>query len=124
MVEPKTSPAPESAGSLWEQALAAAAGNRRLRVLLNDCQPVSISRERVVILATPAVAGAVRAGEKDLRTMLAAAWGTSVEVEIRQSTPPPQPEAQSQPTTAHPLVRKAIDLFGATLVRVQPRKDS
>jgi hypothetical protein len=120
--EPK--PILTEATALWERALAAAAGNRRLRVLLSDCRPVSITSERVVLEAPPEVAGAVRAGEKELRAMLCTALGTSIDLEILQTTPPAQPHAPSQPATAHPLVKKAIDLFGATLVRIQPRKDS
>ncbi len=121
----------DPAGDPWSRVLSAAAPNRRLRVLLNDCSLVKAEDDVVVLSVSAALLSAVRANEKDLCGLLAVAWDRAVKLELRSDTPDAAPEAE-QPivpneTAAaiaeHPVVKRAIELFNAKVIRVQPRKD-
>lgn len=129
----------------WAQVLSAAAPNRRLRVLLNDCTLARVEDDLVVLSVTDALLTAAQANEKELCALLARAWDRAVRVELRSATTPnaapgaPQPGAGSpaapdgssaspEPAeplpdvTTLPLVRRTMELFNARLVGVQPRK--
>lgn len=119
-------------GDPWSRVLSAAAPNRRLRVLLNDCSLVKAEDDVVVLSVSAALLSAVRAKEKDLCDLLAIAWDRAVKLELRpdgaEASPPvEQPVAPTESAAAiaeHPVVKRAIELFGAKVIRVQPRKDA
>lgn len=121
--------------------LDAAAPNRRLRVLLNDCTLVKAENDVVVLAVSEALLGSARANEKELLGLLAGAWDRAVRLELRRAgdapaaeprpapnspspatEPPATPSPPQPPVAEHPLVKQAIELFGARVVGVQPRK--
>lgn len=122
--------------------LSAAAPNRRLRVLLNDCTLARVEDDLVVLSVTDALLTAAQANEKELCALLARAWDRAVRVELRSANPPNTTPGASQPAgaapdgspappepaeplpdvTTLPLVRRTMELFNARLVGVQPRK--
>ncbi|MDX2130833.1 MAG: hypothetical protein SFY69_02125 [Planctomycetota bacterium] len=133
-----TTPGPrDPAGDPWAQVLSAAAPNRRLRVLLNDCTVARVEDDLVVLSVSDALLGAAQANEKDLCALLAKAWDRAVRLELRSSNPPapsgaaaetpaapggaPGPDAPAKAAEL-PLVRHAMELFQARLVSVQARK--
>jgi len=122
--------APGAASDPWAHVLTAAAPNRRLRVLLNDCSLVRAEDDVVVLGVSQALLSAVRANEKELCDLLAQAWDRAVKLAARPLEPtapaaPPEPSPQAAAEVAeHPVVKKAMELFGAKIVRVQPRKDA
>lgn len=119
-------------GDPWSRVLSAAAPNRRLRVLLNDCSLVKAEDDVVVLSVSAALLSAVRAKEKDLCDLLAVAWDRAVKLELRPdgagaAPTVEQPAATTESATEiaeHPVVKRAIELFGAKVIRVQPRKDA
>ncbi len=135
---PQPEPAPVAAAPVWErdpsgdpwaQVLSAASGNRRMRILLNDCSLVNVADDQVVIAVSDALLSAAQSNEKELGDLLARAWDRAVKVELRgasqvapagaASEPAPEP---TTPITEHPLVKQAMELFSAKLVGVQARK--
>ncbi len=124
--------------------LSAAAPNRRLRVLLNDCTLARVEDDLVVLSVTDALLTAAQANEKELCALLARAWDRAVRVELRSaatpnaapgapqpgvaspatdgSSTPPEPAQPLPDVTTLPLVRRTMELFNARLVGVQPRK--
>ncbi|MFA6044495.1 MAG: hypothetical protein WC718_05885 [Phycisphaerales bacterium] len=118
----------------WGKVLAAAGPNRRLRILLNDISLVSVENDVVVLAVSEALHGAARANEKELCGLLATAWERAVKLELRQeggeaaaATPAATQaaiNANLQAVQEHPLVKQAMELFGAKVVSVQARKNA
>lgn len=118
----------------WGKVLAAAGPNRRLRILLNDITLVSVENDVVVLAVSEALHGAARANEKELCGLLASAWDRAVKLELRQeggTAPAATPAATQaainanlQAVQEHPLVKQAMELFGAKVVSVQARKNA
>lgn len=142
-IAPATQPAPSAvvtaAPSMgddpWAKVLAAANPNRRLRILLKDITLVGVENDVVVLAVSEALAGAARANEKELCGLLASAWDKAVKLELRQHGQPASAtlapaetqqaiNANLQAIQEHPLVKQAIELFGAKLTSVQARKSS
>lgn len=111
--------------------LSAAAPNRRLRVIINDCHLVEVRNDLVVLSVSEALLGTARSNEREICDLLATAWDRAVKLELRADKPAPQDappappidqEAARAAIAEHPLVKRTIELFGARLVGVQPRK--
>lgn len=118
-------PARASPGSEWDRILEAAGSYRRLRVVLGDSSLVRLDAERVVIRVPESLRAVVRASERELLAVVASALGRSVAVEIEAPAPEAgEAEAVKAPRTPvdqEPLVRQAMELFGARLVSVTVR---
>lgn len=78
-----------------------------------------------------ALLGTAKSNEREICDLLATAWDRAVKLELRADKPasqdaPPAPpvdqEAARAAISEHPLVKRTIELFGARLVGVQPRK--
>lgn len=118
----------------WGKVLAAAGPNRRLRILLNDISLVSVENDVVVLAVSEALHGAARANEKELCGLLASAWERAVKLELRQEgggaaaatagATQAAINANLQAVQEHPLVKQAMELFGAKVVSVQARKNA
>lgn len=136
---PNAEPGAEATGQApaiddpWGKVLAAAGPNRRLRILLNDISLVSVENDVVVLAVSEALHGAARASEKELCGLLASAWDRAVKLELRQeggeaaATPAASQASINANLLAlqeHPLVKQAMELFGAKVVSVQARKNA
>ncbi|NUQ68318.1 MAG: hypothetical protein HUU18_08580 [Phycisphaerales bacterium] len=119
-----------SPGSEWDRILEAAGSYRRLRVVLGDSSLVRLDAQRVVIRVPESLRAVVRASERELLAVVASALGRSVAVEIEapapEAAPPEAGEAEAvkatrTPADQEPLVRQAMELFGARLVSVTVR---
>jgi pyruvate/2-oxoglutarate dehydrogenase complex dihydrolipoamide acyltransferase (E2) component len=111
-----------------------------MRMLIGNMKLVDIAEDRAVVSIHEEMRPLAERSERELSAVLEAAWGRPVRVEIAGAPARPEPEpaaqAESAPPPAapapapkaavaeHPLVRQAIELFGATLVGVQPRRNS
>lgn len=109
--------------------LAAAAPNRRLRVIVNDCRLVEAKDDVVVLSVSEALYASAQSNERELCDLLAKAWDRAVKLELRSAAPAvpaagpaPDPEAARAAVADHPLVKHTMELFGARLVGVQPRR--
>jgi len=127
-------------GSVWSLVREACGGNRRLSVLMNEMQLVSVGEQTAVVRVADEVRAAVASTEKDLAAAMATVLGREVRVEISgkaqhaeagaalpgATDSPLKPEepltAVRTPITDHPLVKHAIELFGARVISVQPRR--
>ncbi|MBK9188222.1 MAG: hypothetical protein IPM33_04625 [Phycisphaerales bacterium] len=123
-------PVRASPGSEWDRILEAAGSYRRLRVVLGDSSLVRLDAQRVVIRVPESLRAVVRASERELLAVVASALGRSVAVEIEapapEAAPPEAGEAEAvkatrTPADQEPLVRQAMELFGARLVSVTGR---
>lgn len=121
-------PVRASSGSEWDRILEAAGSYRRLRVVLGDSSLVRLDAERVVIRVPESLRAVVRASERELLAVVASALGRSVAVEIEapEAAQPEAGEAEAvkaprTPADQEPLVRQAMELFGARLVSVTGR---
>lgn len=117
-------------GGEWERILEAAGSYRRLRVVLDEASLVRLDAERVVIAVPEAMRSVAKASERELVSVVASALGRSVAVEIEaigsgMETPVAVEangaRAERTPADQEPLVRQAIDLFGARIVSVTNR---
>lgn len=115
-------------GDDWSRVVDAAQANLRLRVLINDCRLVEVKDDAVVLAVGDTLMAAAMANEKELCDLLARAWDRAVRIEFRGNGAPDSPPPAHDPAAAraavgeHPLVKQAIELFGARLVGVQPRR--
>lgn len=121
-------PVRASPGSEWDRILEAAGSYRRLRVVLGDSSLVRLDAERVVIRVPESLRAVARASERELLAVVASALGRSVAVEIEapEAAQPEAGEAEAvkaprTPVDQEPLVRQAMELFGARLVSVTVR---
>lgn len=82
-------------GDPWGKVLQAAAPNRRLRVLLNDCALVKAEDDLVVVSVSQALMSSAQASEKDLCRLLALAWDRAVRLELRVAGAEEKPSQES-----------------------------
>lgn len=85
----------------------------------------------VVLSVSEALLGTAKSNEREICDLLATAWDRAVKLELRADKPNPQDAPPAPPVdqeaaraaiSEHPLVKRTIELFGARLVGVQPRK--
>lgn len=133
MIEPVPAPAeaparPVSDGELWPALLSSAASNRRLRVLLQDCRLSGVDGSRVRVVVKSELLPAARGCVGDIESLLATIRGSATTVELESESPADGAGAASPtaapvtPATEHPLVKRAMELFGGRVVQVYPRQ--
>jgi hypothetical protein len=120
-----------SLDEVWHAALEAGAGARRLRLLMEECVPLTLAGGVVRLRTNPGMLSAVRAQGKEIEAILARVRGAATTLEFEDAAAPSAPGASVEATPAqdagaaaadHPLVKRTIELFNAKLVGVQPRK--
>lgn len=125
-----------SLGEVWNAALEAAGGARRLRLVMEECVPLAMEGGVIRLRANPGMLSAVRAQGKEIETILARVRGAATTLEFEDvaaatSTTADAASGASEtgaPPNAiaiaadHPLVKRTIELFNAKLVGVQARK--
>lgn len=115
-----------SAGEVWGAAMEAAAGSRRLRLLMEECVPVSMEGSVLRLRATPGMLSAARAQGKEIESLLTRVRGVATTLDFIEASSPAATSAEpGTPTPAaadHPLVKRTMELFNAKLVGVQARK--
>ena len=115
-----------SVGEIWSAAMEAATGSRRLRLLMEECAPVSMEGSVLRLRATPGMLSAARAQGKEIEALLTRVRGVPTTLEFIEA--PVAHAADTEPGTPatvaadHPLVKRTIELFNAKLVGVQARK--
>jgi len=107
--------------------VAGAQENRRLRVIVAELTPLSL--EGGVLRVRPGLnmAVAAQALRGELAVLASQVNGASVEIVIEAASAPSTPALEDnglslESATQHPLIKQAVELFGARVVRVQPRK--
>jgi hypothetical protein len=144
---PITAPAPKAAGSreirlvaptkdelnditkMWNRVERACEHSGRLSALLADMKFKSRDGDRAVLEVDPKLFGAAKSLESDLQKAMSEAFGMQMSLLIESATIVEEAtrEEASKPTTnmsEHALVKQAIELFGAKLISVSPRRKS
>lgn len=118
--------------SVWAAVLEATTGTKNFHAQLKDARLVSINQEIAVVESNGPTGNMVADRLDQLRTLLRRATGLGVEVEFRrvkqtpstgngesQPNPPSQPQGPSvTPPEEQPLVKEAMELFGAKVVHM------
>ncbi len=128
-------PLPEDPVALWSMVVEACQKQHRMRMLVGGLKLVTKDDERAVLAVSDEMRTAAQSAERDLCTLLSVAWGQSLKVELTSATgerleaapqavkeAPPNPAAPLPPIQDHPLIRDAVELFGAKVISTQPRK--
>jgi hypothetical protein len=120
------------ADEVWAAALAAASGARRLRLVMDECVPIALVGARGVgdagvvrVRANPGMPSAVRAQGKEIEAILTRVRGEATRLEVEGAVADAGAESAATPGASaaeHPLVKMTMELFGAKLIGVQPRK--
>lgn len=103
------------------------AGNKRLRIVLDEMSLVSLEGSVALLAVSDAMRPNAAGMLREITGLLRGQAG--VELDARLTEPPSvpaataQPEAPRAPVTEHPLVKQAMELFGAKVIRVQPRPE-
>jgi hypothetical protein len=119
-----------------------------MRMLVGSMKLLRVDNDLATLQVAEEMRPAAATAQQDLSTLLSTAWGQPVRVEIESlppsppragpergaSTPATQPAPAASTTQAapappppsdissHPLVKQAMELFGARVVGVQPRR--
>jgi hypothetical protein len=117
-----------NAPAFWPAVLAAAASNRRVRIILvgSTCENVSRPDAKTANLRIKVhaeVLTAARGSVSELESIASAVAGLTIKIEPIADAPV-QAESATPRTSIneHPLVKSAIDLFKARVLSVQPRQ--
>lgn len=123
-------PTPASSEAFWPRVREAVAQspNRRLRIALDGAQLVEVADEGVLIEVSRSLFATAAASAGELEALVARVAGRALPVRFRapEAPSPPAPEQAGGPASPasvqdHELVRRAVELFGARVVSVQPR---
>jgi hypothetical protein len=140
-------PLPDDPLKLWEMVIGACATQHRMRMLVGNMKLLKVDNDLALLQVAEELRPTAASAQQELSALLSTAWGQTVRVEIESLSPAPpravpsgeSPAAQSAPTPAsqpagsdirlptsdiasHPLIKQAIDLFGARVIGVQPRR--
>jgi hypothetical protein len=90
---------------------------------------ISLTQDVVTLQVSDAMRSAAITLHRDLSSAISNLLDRTVTVilaEPQQQTTheAPAPAATRAPVTDHPLVKQAMELFGAKVIRVQPRSDA
>lgn len=114
--------------AFWPQVLAAAASNRRARIILEGSSCASVSRidartTAAKIRVTSEVLAACRSNLAELESIATQVAGSDIRIEPFADAPA-DVEATTPRTNIneHPLVKSAMELFKARVLSVQPRQ--
>ncbi len=125
--------------------IGACATQHRMRMLVGNMKLLKVDNDLALLQVAEELRPTAANAQQELSALLSTAWGQTVRVEIESLSPAPpravpsgeSPAAQSAPTPAsqpagsdirlptsdiasHPLIKQAIDLFGARVIGVQP----
>jgi hypothetical protein len=135
-VTPLRGPLPDDPVELWSMVINASQKQHRMRLLVGNLRLVSKDDERAVLAVSDEMRTAALSAERDLCTLLSVAWGQNLKIELTSASgerlestaPPPSPAAQEAapqalpPIHDHPLIKNAVELFGARIISTQARK--
>jgi hypothetical protein len=114
---------------LWARLLEASVESRRLRVLLADLRPESVSSEELVLVPHPSVTLAANTLRGELQSLVLRVTGRRIAINYKAAEAEAGAvpvEQASVPTietmSAHPLVKQALELTGGKVIGVQARK--
>ncbi len=119
---PRTSPTDPA---FWARVIEASGGSRRVRVLLEGsrCEKVAAGFGGAVVSVRVGVEvlAPARALLGEIEGVAGGVAGSAVKVELVSDAPVVQAPAPRANMSEHPLVKSAMELFGARLVSVQGR---
>jgi hypothetical protein len=113
---------------LWARLLEASGESRRLRVLLADLRPESVSSEELVVTPHPSVTLAANTLRGELQALVLRVTGRRIAINYKTAEAKEGPAVEQasvatiETMSAHPLVKQALELTGGKVIGVQPRK--
>lgn len=112
---------------MWNRVERACEHSGRLSALLSDIKIKSRDGDKAVLEVDPKLFGAAKSLEADLQKAFSAAFGVhmSLLIESAEVVEQATEEEAAKPTTnmsEHALVKQAIELFGAKIISVAPRR--
>jgi hypothetical protein len=136
-------PLPSDPVKLWELVVGACASQHRMRMLVGNIKLIAKEEDRAILEVRSDLRTAAQSAERDLAALLSNAWGQDIKIDYLHN--PEQsgevgPAAAAAPNAAastahaasdntprvpitdHPLIKQAVELFGAKVVGVQPRR--
>ena len=120
-------------GAVWDAVRTSASATKYMAAILGDLTFLGLSAGVARLVGPRDVVQAAKSKLADLELLFRQASGGPVKVQVEpmavevRADAPAAESGLSVPVTPkvsmqeHPLVRKAIDQLGATLIRVQPR---
>jgi hypothetical protein len=127
--------------------IGACATQHRMRMLVGNMKLLKVDNDLALLQVAEELRPTAANAQQELSALLSTAWGQTVRVEIESLAPTPPraelglggetPATQPAPTptsppadirlprsdiASHPLIKQAIDLFGARVIGVQPRR--
>ncbi len=131
-------PLPHDPVALWSMVMDACQSQHRMRLLVGNLKLVSKDDQRAVLEVSEEMRTAAQSAERDLCTLLSVAWGQQVRVELTSmgnavgsvekggaeepAVSPPPSLVTLKPIGDHPLIRQAMELFGAKVISTQARR--
>jgi hypothetical protein len=127
-LRPPTADELADVAQMWNRVERACGGNRRLEILVGDMSLREASHDRAVVVVDSKLISTARSHTYEIETALHAAFGRTMKVDFSAATEAHAPvvaaEAKALPNmNEHPLVRQAVQLLNARLVRVEPRAE-
>lgn len=104
--------------------LDSAQDNRRLRVVMADLTPLAWDAGVLTLRVVPTARLAAESLRAELTSLAQARAGRTLELRFDVPVAPSEPAGPAFVAAEHPLVKHAMELFGAKVVAVQPRKVS
>ncbi len=108
---------------VWALTLERCSSNRRVRLLLDGSRLLSMTREAAAVEVHPGVHTMAQGALAEITEAISWAAGRSVHVELVRASAPEAPidEGPASNASEHPLVKSAIELFQARVIRVERR---
>lgn len=131
---------PLALGELWSRARGSRELTPRVRRLMQALEPVSLEAGRLRARSAGTLSDVLRGGVGELEGLLGSVAGERVALEVieEEAPAPAAPEGQELPGAGeggedrpeaaaelhqHPLVAQALEVFGGSVVRVEPRRE-
>ncbi len=127
--------APTASPGDWGAVRAAAAGaKRQVRLVLEEASIVETKGDRLALNVSADLMTAALGAQEEIQLLIGKVWGKGVKVEfapevLRSAPEEAAPVVPSGPAmtvanaTEHPLIRRAVELLGAKVVGVYPRRE-
>ncbi|QQS10362.1 MAG: hypothetical protein IPK69_07005 [Phycisphaerales bacterium] len=108
---------------IWALTLERCATNRRVRLLLDGSRLLSMTREAAAVEVHPGVHTMAQVALAEIAEAISWAAGRGVRVELVRAAASEASidDGQTSNATEHPLVKSAIELFKARVIRVERR---
>ncbi len=116
-------PIPPTDPGFWPAVVGACASSRRVRLALEGSAVVERTDAGVTVRVAPAMVGTARASLDEIVQAASRVAGRAVAVALVAPEASVAEAKPLAPPTEHPLVKQAMELFGARVVSVQARRE-